>query len=315
MKKLLIPLLIAASGPTAFACDLCAVYSVAQAHGEIGTGFSTGIAEQFTHFGTLQDSGHEVSNEVGQTLDSSVSQLFVGYNFSDRFGVQFNLPIIYREFKRPEGFAIDRGAESGIGDVSLIAHWQAVRYEKMNQTFTWTILGGVKLPTGDAGRIAEELDEVEVPGAPESGIHGHDLALGSGSVDGLIGTTVFARCHRMFFSANAQYSIRSTGDFDYRYADDLTWAGGPGYLLFFDEGHTLALQFIVSGETKERDTFQGERADDTGVTSVYIGPEINFTWTDKLSAELAVDLPVCIRNTALQLVPDWRLRAAVTWHW
>ena len=82
----------------------------------------------------------------------------------------------------------------------------------------------------------------------------------------------------------------------------------------FDEEQTLALQFVVSGETKPRDEFQGERAEDTGITAVYLGPQINYTWSDKLSAELGLDLPVSIQNTALQMVTDWRVRAAVTWH-
>src|SRR5262245_64793012 len=85
------------------ACDLCSVYSVHQARGEIGKGFFAGTAEQFTHFGTLQDDSKEVTNEVGQYLNSSISQVFVGYNFTERIGVQFNLPVIYRWFKRPEG--------------------------------------------------------------------------------------------------------------------------------------------------------------------------------------------------------------------
>lgn len=303
-----------ACAPSSFACDLCAVYSATQAHGEIGRGFSIGVAEQFTHFGTLQDNGTKVDNETAQTLDSSVSQWFAGYNFSERFGVQFNLPFIHRSFKRPEGFAMDTGTESGIGDASLVGHFQAIRYEEMNRTFTWTLLGGVKLPTGSSDRLSEELNEMEVPAAPESGIHGHDLALGSGSVDGVVGSGIFARCNRAFLSANVQYAIRSKGSVGYQYANDLTWAGGPGMFLLFSERQTLALQLIVSGETKPWDTFQGARAEDTGITAVYLGPEINYTWSDKLSAELAVDLPVSIRNTALQLVPDWRLRAVLTWH-
>lgn len=296
------------------ACDLCAVYSATQAHGEIGKGFSAGVAEQFTHFGTLQNNGVKVPNEVGQTLDSSISQLFVGYNFSEWVGLQFNLPLIYRSFRRPEGFAMDGGTESGIGDVSLIAHWKAIHHEEMHRTFTWTLLGGVKLPTGSSDRLNEELNETEVEGAPESGIHGHDLALGSGSVDGMVGTVIFARSRRVFFSANAQYAIRTTGSIDYRYANDLTWAGGPGVFLLFSEHDTLSLQFTISGETKPCDTFQGAKAEDTGITAVYLGPQISYTWSDRLSAEVGVDLPVIMSNTALQLVPNWRLRAALTWH-
>lgn len=296
------------------ACDLCSVYSANQARGEIGKGFVAAVAEQFTHFGTMQEDGREVPNEVGQYLDSSVSQLLVGYNFNERIGVQFNVPVVYRSFKRPEGFDIDRGTVSGVGDVSLTGHLQAFRSESKNLTFGWNLLAGVKFPTGDSSRIAEELNEVEVESAPESGIHGHDLTLGSGSFDGIVGTSVFLRSHRVFLTASAQYSIRSQGDFGYRFADDLTWVGGPGYFVALNDRCTLSLQAVVSGEHKARDTFQGAPAEDTGVTTVYCGPQIIFTWSDKLSAEVCVDVPVSIDNTALQTVADYRVRAGVTWH-
>jgi hypothetical protein len=296
------------------ACDLCAIYSVHQARGEIGQGIFAGVAEQYTHFGTLQEEGHKVPNEVDQYLNSSISQLFLGYNFSERVGVQFNMPIIYREFKRPEGFEIDRGTESGLGDVSLLGHFQILRQETKHVTFSWNLVGGVKFPTGDTDRLKEEFNEVEVPGAPESGIHGHDLTLGSGSFDGIVGTGIYARWNRLFLAAATQYAIRSEGDFDYRFADDLTWAGGPGVLALLSERYTLSVQVVVSGEAKGRDTFQGHKAEDTGVTAVYLGPQINFTWSDKLSVEVGADLPVSIDNTALQTVPDYRVRAGLTWH-
>ena len=139
----------------AFSCDLCSVYSANQAHGEVGKGFLAGVAEQYTHFGTTQLDGIEVPNTVGQYLNSSVSQVFVGYNFTPRFGLQLNLPVIYRSFKRPEGFAINYGTESGIGDASLIGHFGILQMEHQDWSLSWTVLGGVKVPTGDSSRIAE----------------------------------------------------------------------------------------------------------------------------------------------------------------
>lgn len=296
------------------ACDLCAVYSAAEAHGEIGRGIYAGAAEQFTHFATLQEDGNEIPDEVGQRLDSSITQIFAGYNFNNRVGVQLNVPLISRTFKRAEGFDIDRGTEPGLGDILLTAHLNAYRYEEMDWTFSWNLLGGVKLPTGDSARLAEELDEVEVPDAPESGVHGHDLALGSGSVDGLIGSSVYARWKRVFIGASVQYAIRTEGDYDYQFANDLTWSGGPGVLLALKDDYTVSLQANCTGETKGKDTLAGEDAADTGITSVFLGPELIATWKDKLSAELGFDLPVSIDNTAVQLVPDYRVRAALTWH-
>src|SRR6185369_2561187 len=126
----------------------------------------------------------------------------------------------------------------------------------------------------------EEFSEIEDPVGPPSGIHGHDLALGSGSYDGIIGTSFYARRGRFFGSAQLQYAIRTTGDFDYRYANDLTWFGGPGYYLLMKDEFTLGLQLAVSGEYKGLDSFQGHDAQDTGVTAVYLGPQLNFTWGD-----------------------------------
>jgi len=59
------------------------------------------------------------------------------------------------------------------------------------------VLGGVKFPTGDTDRIADEVNQTRIfdsflpPAAHDplghaiSGVHQHDLSLGSGSFDGI----------------------------------------------------------------------------------------------------------------------------------
>jgi hypothetical protein len=298
---------------SACACDLCNVYHAPLAHGVVEEGFHMAIAEQFTHYGTLQDNGHEIPNPVHQFLDSSVTQIAAGYHFSDRLGVQFNLPIIHRSFRRPEGNAIENGTLWGPGDASLNASYVLFRRDKTDWSVAWRAAAGVKFPTGNSDRLQEEENEVEVPGAPESGIHGHDLALGSGSYDGLVGTDVYTRWRRWFFTAGTQYAIRSEGDFHYQYANDLTWSGGPGYYLIFKEDLTFALQFNISGEWKEKDEFQGEKADDTKITAVYLGPLLSVSWKSRLSAEIGAALPVVLDNSAVQAVPDYRILAGFVW--
>ena len=312
IKSLSVAVLVAASVSPVAACDFCSVSCVCDTQGA-NKGFFSGATEQFTHFGSMQLDGHKVDNETGQWLDSSITQVFAGYNFTKRFGVQFNLPFIHREFKRPEGFAMDRGHESGLGDASLTGNF--VVFEKRSEVFTvrWSLLGGIKLPTGSSTRITEELSEVGFPGAPESGIHGHDLALGSGSVDGIIGSGVFARWKHLLVTASLQYNARTKGDYDYQFANDLTWSVAPGGYLILNENHSLALQLLISGEDKGKDTFQGASAPDTAMTSVYLGPQLTYTWSEKLSAQVGVDLPVLLDNSALQAVPDYRIRAAVSW--
>ena len=88
------------------------------------------MSEQFTYFNTVQVDGREVDNPTDQYLASSITQLVAGYTFNSRFALQVNVPLIYRSFQRPEGFAIDRGTESGLGDVSLLGKLVLFHLEK-----------------------------------------------------------------------------------------------------------------------------------------------------------------------------------------
>jgi hypothetical protein len=93
------------------------------------TGLYGAVAEQFTHFGTVQVDGREIPNATGQHVDSSITQLVAGYSFNSRFALQLNVPFIHRSFERPEGFTIDRGVESSLGDISLLAKLVAFHQE------------------------------------------------------------------------------------------------------------------------------------------------------------------------------------------
>ena len=235
-------------------------------------------------------------------------------HFNDRFGVQFVLPIIHRSYRRAEGGTIDEGTESGIGDAAFGLNYVLMRRDSVNWTIAWEVRGGAKFPTGNSDRLREETEEeTPVPGEIESGIHGHDLALGSGSWDAYIGSEIYARWRRWFITGDVQYAIRTEGDFHYQYANDLTWAGGPGFHLIYGEAWTLALQVRVSGEFKEKDEFQGAKAEDTAITSVFLGPHLSLSWRGQIGAELGAALPVSIENSAVQAVPDWRIYAGFIW--
>ena len=93
-------------------------------------------------------------------------------------------------------------------------------------------------------------------------------------------------------------------------ANDLSWSGGPGHYFVRNRKAIVGLQLVCSGEHKGLDRFQGQVAADTGITSVFLGPRLVAS-LGKVSGELALELPVSIDNTALQAVPDYRLRGSL----
>jgi hypothetical protein len=258
-----------------------------------------------------------------------------GSLLDQRLGLQVNVPYIYREYARAGHFFTDRGDEQGFGDMSLLASYllwrsddglpeavapgsgkgaKAVLPVAVEPRFSgaFSIKAGVKFPTGNSDRIGEELTEHDHHGFAASAVHGHDLALGSGSWDGIVGAETFFRWDNLFFAANVQYLIRSEGDFDYRYANDLIWDFGPGVYFLRDGSRTVALQALVSGEDKGRDEFQGEEEEGTAVNFWFVGPRVTASW-GAWSVRAGVDIPVSLDNDGVQAVPDYRVHASLTY--
>jgi hypothetical protein len=331
--------------PPSRACDLCAIYTTTEGP-KTHVGPEIAVGEQYTHFGTLQLDGERVTNPADEFLDSSITQILLGYRIVPRFGLRLVLPIISRTFRRATAHGAQRGDESGPGDLSLIGDVNLYEWGDLSSILQLSAFGGLKLPSGDSSRLKEESEEVaSLPvgvyperarvreGSQESvprpnhetgehevasGVHGHDLALGSGSVDGILGAQAFFSWYKLFFSGSVQYLLRTEGDFHYRYANELLWQAGPG--LFALSGHaetigsyTLALQAVLSGESKGRDTSHGEKAGDTSITALYIGPRVSLGLGSSFSADLGGELPVLQNNSELQIVPDYRLRGGITW--
>jgi len=319
----------------AWACDVCAIYTATEQR-ESRQGVRLGVAEQFSRFATLQDDGHKIDNP-GEHLNSSTTQLIGGYDFSSRFGLQLTLPIIARDFRRRENGVLTSGSENGVGDMSLLGIVRPFSYVTGENVVRTSFFGGLKFPTGSPDRLREELPEAEdATGAEDAavagrhvhhggqgdegdddegpiGVHGHDLALGSGSYDGIIGGTLFASWKRFYWTTNVQYAMRTEGSFDYRYANEVTWGGGPGVFPYLTHGSSVALTALVSGEHKGLDTQGGVEADDTGITALYMGPGVSLTWGTSLAADIAADFPIFQDNTSVQIVPDYRVRGGVSW--
>jgi len=325
--------LLMLSALSGMACDLCAIYSATDAREGSSGGFHFTIAEQFIPFGTPRLEGEKVSSSSGDFLDNSITHLVPGYNFSERFGVSLNLPVIYRSFQRsdlrysltgPPVFEVERDSEFGPGDVALIGRFTVFDLREMKRGFVVNVLAGVKFPTGDTDRIRDEIEQTTIfdsllpPGTSHdplghsvSGVHQHELSPGSGSFDGIFGLTLNSRWDRWFFNAQAQYYLRTEGE-GFEFGDELLVSGGLGAYLITHPRYTLSFQGVAVYETMARDRVLGRKSDRTGLTAWYLGPQLGFTWGDRLSIQAGADLPLRVSNNGFQNVPDYRFHGGFT---
>ncbi len=310
------------------ACDLCAVSNARTAGAEESSGFAFSLSEQFIRNGALQFSGQSLPPSFLDEgyLDNSITHLVPGYNFSSRFGISLNVPIVYREFKRfelqPAGVGTEEGNISGVGDTSLIARWTALQKSTMKHSFSVNLLAGIKFPTGDTERIRNEVAKAEAFRAllggtghqhELGGVHEHDLSLGSGSYDAIAGVNLQARWDRWFFSSLMQYYARTEGEAGFSFSDELMISGGPGAFVLLTPRYTVSVQANAGYETRGRDEYVGVKSSNTGLTAWYLGPLVNVTWGGHFSGNVAVDIPIRIANAGLQNVPEYRIHGGVSW--
>jgi hypothetical protein len=314
---------------TSLACDLCSIYNSVQSRIPLENSWHLGVAQQFTDFGTLRERGSKVDNDEHQRLTSLNMQLLLGYDQTDRLSYQISLPFITRHFSRfTHDGDFESGKASGVGDLSLISRYAVINKRTDDSIYILQLIGGIKLPTGDAHRLGEEGAEetehsihhadavIKAHGDEEHetprAIHGHDLALGTGSIDFPIGTTYFLKKGKVFFSGDIQYMIRNKGGFDYRHANDLTWSMGPGYFLKVSKETKFAPRAVLSGTYKGNDKNSSHEAEiGTSLNALYFGPEILVSTSYGFGGEVGFDLPVYMENSGVQAVPSSRIRAAL----
>ena len=152
-----------------------------------------------------------------------------------------------------------------------------------------------------------------VPQLPESLVGGHDLTLGSGSVDGLIGTSLFWSSKSFFLNTGAQFFARTRGAYGYQFGNSFQWNLSPGVFLVRDDDLQLGLQFNLSGEHKNQDNLYGTVIDHTGAAYTFMGPQIFASSGEGLNALAGFDLPVSRQTTGSTLVPDYRFRLQLNW--
>jgi hypothetical protein len=112
---------------------------------------------------------------------------------------------------------------------------------------------------------------------------------------------------------SVQYTFRTEGAADYRFANDLAWSVAPGWLFVLGEEESLSCSIVFSGEDKGSDSLNAEHLSRTAVHNLYLGPELFYALNNKLSVQLGVDLPIAIDVGGAAVQPETRSRLALSW--
>lgn len=286
--------------------------------------YTFAISEQNTSYDRAQEYEENSIRNGELVRNYSITQFALGYDISDNLGVQINLPLIARNYDSIKNYRADEESDMGLGDLSLLATYSVLNEQEAEWSALAGITVGVKFPTGDTGdlRDASELDTTQTaeqkfikhhPIGGSAGVGGRVLTFGSGSYDYIFGANSLLRYQKLLFLTQAQYTLRTEGDYNYEFADDFLFSVGPGYFFMLGHDYTLALRLALNGEFKSKDDFDGQIVSGSQVSNLYLGPEILYMLDSKYSGSLGMDFRTTGEDVNATVVPEMRLRFALAY--
>jgi len=302
------------------ACDPCGMHNSAQIPGVLNSLRSTGlepnawtlgVSEQFSTFKIRGENElRTTESDLELIRNLSVTQFTAAYNLSSHVSFQVNAPIVVRNYDRFERFARVRDTEVGLGDMSFLGTYSPYSWSDTESRVFVAGFGGIKAPTGDTGSLTRIVSEDGTSASAQ--IQGRGLTLGTGSVDVPLGIVAYGRNGSFQLFSSAQYTIRTEGAANYRFANDLLWSAAPGWLFILGEEKSIALSVVVSGESKSGDHVDGEFLPKTALNNVYAGPEVFYSITRRISMLVGVDLPIAVDVGGAAVKPETRCRSMLT---
>ena len=224
----------------------------------------------------------------------------------NRFVVGGTIPYLDKEMEvtTPGGQTVM--GDSGFGDLSLFAKYQVLQKDRPGGTTRLTLLGRVKLPTG-------QDDEKAPDGTPLP----RSLQLGTGAVDYSGGAVVTSLKQRWGLNADLLYTEKTSDD-GFRFGDSLRYDVAFAYRAYPKVYETypspqLNLFLEFNGESQEKNEMGGFTIPDSGGTTVFLSPGIQYMAGRTFLVESSIQVPVVENLNGNQLETDYTFLVGIRW--
>jgi len=288
--------------------------------------WTAGFRYEYLKMDALSDNKLSRLSDEGEAVHSTDSlsspSLSVAYGITNDFMLVGNLSYVSRRNIREtaghhddeeelhdedgheeESGVIKLGDSKGIGDTSLYGLYRFVNNKQTGLQVS--VLGGVKMPTGNTREKTNEGDLFEAEHQP-----------GSGSWDPLFGIGVSMPWNSTSLGASLFYQLSTEGTQDTIIGDGVFYSlalahrlGSGGSHNHYDHGPHGEWDLILelNGEWREEVDIDGARDDNTGGHVLFLAPGVRYGAPQGWAAALSFGVPVINNLNGIQSEPDWRV--------
>jgi len=196
--------------------------------------------------------------------------------------------------------------DRGFGDFALMGKLQILQRDRSNRTTRMTLLGAVKFPTGQHDETAKDGSALPRP-----------LQLGTGAYDYTGGVVVTHLGGRKGFNAALRYTARTDGN-GYRFGDSLRYDLALAFRVLPRIYETYpSPQFNIflelNGETQQKSAFNGQLLENSGGTTAFLAPGLQYIFGRTLIGETSFQIPVLEKRNGNQLEADYTMAVGFRW--
>lgn len=252
------------------------------------------------------ETAHELHEQGHHIHDRTHEEFYffgAGRHAAKRLTVFLQIPYVVRQSLQIHDHETLGAVEKseGWGDLKLSGIYRLIRKE---ENFAG-LVAGVKFPTG-------ETDEKNAMGE----LFEPELQPGSGSFDASAGATFRYDAGRASLRGNALYVFKTEGDLDFEFGDLFTsylfveyWVNPESKSLRLKPGVDLNLQ------VEDRQQQDGREIEDSGGTSVLVGPALNGELNDRFTFFANVLFPVHQDLGGFHQEIDWFWNLSLRFYW
>lgn len=265
-------------------------------------GFTLGsFRVRVTREATLKGGTETIADPQDRALTTFEEDFTLVYGATRDLTLAATIPIVERRlrFNSPTGERKTISA-SGLGDLTLAGAYRFFRRDVERGTTQFSLLGGLKLPTGATD--IEDADLPQLTGTAETRLP-PSLQLGSGSVDGIVGLAGFHNIDRLSFYADVQGKLNTEGAQDFRAGNRLFYDLSVDYVLL--PGRNMFVILELNGVVTARAEQAGRTVTDSGGHLLFLSPGIQYLPIPPLILEAGVQIPIYRDLNGRQLAPDW----------
>lgn len=249
-----------------------------------------------------------VANPKDEKVADTVLNAYAKYDIFERFSLEFNVPIISRAFTRILPTEKESGRNTGLGDLSTLGIFNILSPSANTDHLTWSIRGGVKLPTGDTDELGAESDSKIINSGTR--VRGRDMTLGSGSFDFPLGTSLSYDDGHLFWFTDVGYLVKLEGDDSYQFGNELSATLGAAFLAAKGPKGDLKLGGVVRFNNREEDAIDGDTIANSGNSVLSVGPSAEVALGRSFIGHIDAGIPIFRDANGAQLLPDYQLNVS-----